>query len=275
MQPAFAVDTSEVSMKLVSMTVLTLSFAFAGSGVLPRLKAQDASAPFSSDVYQCMKWMRATVPNLRTSNDGDLRKLDPAHFCTGIEEGGLGGWGAVFKCGESAGQFSGAPYRYCASFGEVDRGSAWAAGFSSTTKDGSDLLDETSDVVKDPGHAAVTFYSTNPVWMESLRLSAGMYKLIPYNSPDGWKLAVAKQDGEWNDAGYTQQYLGSIELKSMRSDDPPKKSNLAISLGPGVERCLSPSVRPDVKELHFTYGNTDLFVCFRTNQGQEANVREP
>jgi hypothetical protein len=106
-----------------------------------------------------MKWMKATVPGLRTLDDADLRRLDPAHFCSGIQEGGVGGWGAVFKCGQSAEQFSGTALRYCASSGEVDAGNAWAAGFSSTTKDGSDLLDGTSDAVKDSQHAAVTFYS--------------------------------------------------------------------------------------------------------------------
>jgi hypothetical protein len=261
-------------MKLGPVTILTLSLAFAGSGAFSSLRAQDASVPSSSEAYQCMKWMKATLPNLRTPNDDDLRKLDPAHFCSGVQEGQLGGWGAVFKCGQSAEQFSGTPLRYCASSGEVGAGDAWAAGFSSTTKDGSDLLDGTSDAVNDSQHAAVTFYSTNSFWMEGLRLPAGMYKLVPSKSPDGWRLAVARQDGEWNAAIHTQQYLGSVDLKRVASDSPPGKSNLAISLGPGAERCTSPSVRRDVKELHFTYGSTDLFVCFRPDQGQEANMSE-
>ena len=121
-------------MKLGSVRVLALSLAFVSSGALPSLSAQDASVPSSSEVYQCMKWMTATVPGLRTPNDGDLRKLDPAHFCAGIQEGGLGGWGAVFKCGQSIEQFSGTPVRYCTSFGEIDARDAWAAGFSSKQK---------------------------------------------------------------------------------------------------------------------------------------------
>jgi hypothetical protein len=204
-----------------------------------------------------------------------LTQARPRSFLFGYPRRGGGGWGAVFKCGQSVAQFSGTPLRYCASFGEVNAGNAWAAGFSSRTKDGSDLLDGTTDALKGSQHAAVTFYSTNSVWMESLRLPAGMYKLIPSKSPDGWRLAVAKQDGEWNDARNSQQYLGSVELKSVASDIPPGKSNLAISLGDGVERCPSPSVRRAVKELHFTYGNTDLFVCFRSDQRQEANISEP
>ena len=261
-------------MKLGPVTILTLSLAFAGAATLSSLRAQDASVPSSSEAYQCMKWMKATVPLLRTPGDGDLRRFDPAHFCSGIQEGGLGGWGAVFKCGQSIEQFSGKPLRYCTSFGEANAGDAWAAGFSSGTKDGSDLLDGTSDALKDSQRAAAIFYSTNSVWMESLRLPAGMYKLIPSNSPDGWRLAVAKQDGEWNDTRNTQQYLGSVELHSVASETPPGKSNLAISLGDG-QRCPSPSVRRAVKELHFTYGNTDLFVCFRRDERQEANISEP
>jgi hypothetical protein len=180
------------------------------------------------------------------------------------------------KCGESAEQLSGTALRYCASFGEVDAGDAWAAGFGSTTKDGGDLLDGTSDVRKDSQHAAVTFYSTNSVWMESLRLPAGMYKLIPAKSPEEWRLAIAKQDGESSDARHSQQYLGSVELK-VASDNPPVKRNLAISLSPEAERCPRLSVQRGVKELHFTYGGTDLFVCFGPDevlQKKEANMSE-
>jgi hypothetical protein len=73
-----------------SVTILILSLAFAGSGAFCSLRAQDASVPSSSEAYQCMKWMKATVPVLRTPDDGDLRRLDPAHFCSGIQEGGWG-----------------------------------------------------------------------------------------------------------------------------------------------------------------------------------------
>ncbi len=158
-------------MKLGSMALLTLSLAFISSSISPGLRAQDASVPSSNQVDQCMKWIKATVPNLRGPYDGDLRKLDPAHFCAGIQQGGLGGWGAVFKCGRSGEQTSGAPLRYCASFGEVNGVGAWAAGFSSSTRDGSDLLDGTSALMKDSQHAAVTFYSANPVNMESLKIA--------------------------------------------------------------------------------------------------------
>ncbi len=259
-------------MKLSSVIVLTLSLAFEIFGASSSLRAQEASVPSSSEVEQCVKWMKATVPGLRTLDDADLRRVDPAHFCSGIQEGGLGGWGAVFQCGQPAEQLSGTAPRYCASYGEIDAGHAWTAGFSSRTKYGSDLLDRNSGAASDLQHA-VTFYSTNSVWMESLRLPAGMYKLIPSKSPEGWRLAVAKQDGESSDAKHSQQYLGSVEMKSVASDYPPGTS-LAISLGPGAE-CPGASARRDVRELHFTYESTDLFVCVRTDQGQEAKMSEP
>ena len=222
-----------------------------------------------------MKWMKATVPNLRGSYDGDLRKLDPAHFCAGIQEGGLGGWGAVFKCGQSTEQSPGTPLRYCASFGEVNGGDAWAAGFSSTTEDGSDLFDGTSDLAKDSQHAAVTFYSTNAVRMETLRLPAGMYKLTPSKSPDGWKLAVAKQDGEWNDASYTQHYLGSVELKKVASDNPPGRATSRYRL---VLVLRDARVHPCSAMLrnYISPTGAPIFLCASApDQGQEANMRDP
>jgi hypothetical protein len=260
-------------MKLSSVTVLSLSLAFAIFGASSSLRAQEASVPSSSEVDQCVKWMKATVPGVRTLDDGDLRRPEPAHFCSGIQEGGLGGWGAVFKCGQPAEQLSGTAPRYCASSGEIDAGHAWAAGFRSRTKYGSDLLDRNSGAANDSQHA-VTFYSTNPVWMESLRLPAGMYELIPSKSPEGWRLAVAKQDEESSDAKHSQQYLGIVEMKSVSSGYPTETSNLAILLRPGAE-CPSASARRDARELHFTYESTDLFVCFRPDQGQEAKMSEP
>lgn len=56
-------------------------------------------------------------------------------------------------------------------------------------------------------------------------MPAGMYKLIPSKSPDGWSLAVAKQDGEWDDAKPTQQYLGSVQMKGSASDNTTGKHN--------------------------------------------------
>ena len=204
--------------------------------------------------------MKATV---------SARALDPTDFCSGIWDGHTGGWDAIFKCGQPTQQLTGMSARYCASSGQISAGEAWAAGFSSATRYGSDLLGETSDAAKDSQRAAATFYSRTAVWMGSIRVPAGMYKLIPSKSPDGWSLAVAKQDGEWNDARPTQQYLGSVQMKGSASDNTTGKHNLVIS----TRRWPDSNVR----ELHFMYGSTDLFVCIRpdqVSQNQEANISE-
>ena len=250
-------------MKLGSVTVLSLSLIFAFSS----LAAQDASVASASDVNQCVKWMKATV---------SARVPDPTEFCSGIWDGHLGGWDSVFKCGEPTQQPTGRAPRYCASSGQISAGEAWVAGFRSATRYGSDLFGGTPDAAKDSQQATVTFYSRTAVWMGRLRVPAGMYNLIPSKSLDGWSLGVAKQDGEWNDAKPAQQYLGSVELK-VASDNPPEKRNLAISLSPEAERCPRLSVQRGVKELHFTYGGTDLFVCFGPDevlQKKEANMSE-
>ncbi len=177
-----------------------------------------------------MKWIKATIPYLRTPNDDDLRKLDPAHFCAGIRRGTLGGWGAVFKCGQSAEH----PLRYCASFGGVNAGDAWAARLSPQQRMEATFFDQNSDAVKGSQHAAVTFYSTYSVWMGSLRLPAGMYKLIPSKSPDGWRLAIAKQDGEWNDARHTRAFLGSVELKKVAPETLRRRAISGFRWGLGL-----------------------------------------
>ncbi len=252
-------------MKLISVTVLTVSLSFVGA--FSSIKAQDASVTPASDVGQCVKWLKATV---------STRALDPMDFCSGIWDGHTGGWDAIFKCGQPAQQFTGTAPKYCASSGQISAGEAWAAGFSSATRYGSDLLGETSDAAKDSPQAAATFYSRTAVWMGSIRVPAGMYKLIPSKSPDGWSLAVAKQDGEWNDAKPTPQYLGSVQMKGSASDNTGKH-HLVISTRRWAEGCPGPSPDFNVRELHFMYGSTDLFVCIRPEQvpqSQEANISE-
>jgi hypothetical protein len=103
--------------------------------------------------------------------------------------------------------------------------------------------------------------------MGRLRMPAGMYDLTPTKSPNGWKLAVAKQHGK---------YLGSVEMKTAVSDDPAGK-NLVISTKHWAEGCPSPSPEFNVRELHFMYGSTDLFVCIRPDQvpvRQEVNISQ-
>jgi hypothetical protein len=243
------------------MTVLALSLAFASSGSLFTLRAQDVSAPPGNATDSCVRWMKATVSGEVT------RTLDPTDFCSGIKRGNIDIWYSVRKCGQSAEQLTGTTPRYCTSSGQLTAREAWAAGFSTTTTDGSELLNATSDTTKDLHHSAATFYSRTPVWMESLRVPAGMYDLMPTRSPDGWKLAVAKQHGE---------YLGSVEMKTAASNDPAGK-NLVIWTKHESDGCPGPSLDFNVRELHFIYGSTNLFVCLRPDQvpvSQEENITQ-
>jgi hypothetical protein len=262
-------------MKLDSLTILTLALAFAGAGPLSSLRAQDAS--IAADRQRCVNWMKTTVPDLRTPDDADLRKIDPTDFCSGVQSGSVGGWAAVFKCGALPVPLTGTAPRYCTSSGQINAVEAWAAGFSSAAKDGSDFLNGASDVAEKSQRNAATFYTVTAVWMESLRVPAGMYKLIPSKTPDGWSLAVAKQDGEWSDAKPVQQYLGSVLMKGSASDDLVGKHNLAISTSPWAEGCGGLSPDFNFRELHLQYGSTDLFVCIRpeqVSQSHQANISE-
>jgi len=259
--------------KLYPLTTLILALAFAGSGA----GAQDASVNPDIETERCVNWIKATVPNLRTPDDADLRRLDPVDFCSGVKSGSIGGWFAVFKCGASPLLLTGTAPKYCTSSGQITAHEAWAAGFSSATKYGSDFLAGASDSAQDSQRNAATFFTATGVWMENLRVPAGMYQLMPSKSLDGWSLAVAKQDGEWSDATLKQRYLGSVLMKGSASDDPAGKHNLAIWTGAWAERCGGQSPNFDFRELHFIYGSSDLFVCIRPEQvpqSQKATISE-
>ena len=246
-------------MRLRSVTVLALSLAFASCGSLT-LRAQDASVASRAAIDSCVQWMKAAVPGIST--------LDPTDFCSGIKRGNADGWYSMWKCGRPAEPQNGATPRYCTSSGQLTAHEAWAAGFSTaTTPDGHELLDGTSNTAKDLHRSAATFYSRTAVRMETLRLPAGMYELMPAQSPDGWKLAVATEHGD---------YLGSVKMETAASNDPAGK-NLVISTKPWGEGCPGPSTDFNVRELHFSYGSTNLFVCLRPDQvslSQEENISQ-
>jgi hypothetical protein len=254
-------------MKLI--TVLTLSLAFVESGAFSSLRAQDAAVASASEVHQCVEWMKATV---------SASAPDPTEFCSGIWDGNLDRWHSVYhECRQPNQQLTGAAPRYCASSGQVSAREAWAVGFSSTTRDGHDLLGGLSDFANNSQKAAATFYSRTAVWMENLRVPAGMYKLVPSRSAGGWSLAVAKLDGEWNDGRPQQQYLGSVQMRGSASENATGKSIVGISTRSWAEGCPGPSRNHDIRELHFFYGTTNLFVCVRPDQvwqNQETNMSE-
>ena len=258
-------------MRLDSVKILTLFLTLAGSGTFSGLKAQGTSVNPDIESQRCVNWVNATVPN------ADLPGLVPVDFCSGIKSGSFGAWSAVFKCGASPRLLTGTAPKYCASFGYVDAHEAWAAGFSSPTSDGRELLDGASDSTNDSQRNAVTFYSRTAVSMGSLRMPAGMYELIPSKSQEGWNLTVAKLDGEWNSAQPPQQNLGMIKMTGSTPESPMGKDYLEIWSRPFSNVCGGGSPNFDIRELHFILGSTDLLVCIRPEQvpqSQEANISE-
>jgi hypothetical protein len=249
-------------MKMWPVTVMTLSMVFAGSGSFSRLRAQDAAVTPDAETQRCVNWIKATVPV------ANMHGFDPAHFCSGIKDGNLGGWIATSQCGASPALFTGTAPKYCASWGEISAYEAWAAGFSSATKDGRELIEEASDSTKDAQRNAITFYSKTAVGMGSLRVPAGMYKLVPSKSSDGWSLAVARLDGEWDDANAPQQYLGTVAMKRVAPGIEIGKDYLEIWAGNFAAGCEggSPGIS---RELHLILGSTDLLVCIRPEQAPQ------
>jgi hypothetical protein len=245
-------------MKFGSVTVLTLSLAFAVAFISSNLGAQDVSVARGSDTERCVHWMKTSVPG--------ITMLDPVDFCSGVKRAGSpDGWGSVWKCGQPAD--NGTAPKYCTSSGQFFRGEAWAAGVNSATRDGREFFE--GNPAKDP--VAATFYTRTTLWMENLRVPAGMYKLIPSRSPDGWSLSVARQDG-----GPTPQHLGTVEMKGSVPESLGT-DNLVTPTIPWAEGCPGPSPNFDVRELHFRYGGADLFVCIRPEPvigGQEADLTE-
>jgi hypothetical protein len=243
-------------MRLLSSPVLALSLAFAGCGCISTLRAQEASVASKAEIDSCVKWMKATVPNVHS--------LDFVDFCSGVKKGSLSSWNSLVACGQATEQPAGTAARYCTSSGQITEHEAWGAGFSSTTN-GRELLFGDAEASKDSQQIAATFYSWTAVRMEDLNLPAGMYRLRPSQSPGGWRLAVAKQNGESIAGKDWGQDMGTIELRSEARDVSGEKT-LTIWTAGGSEQCPGPKMDFRVKELHFLYQSTDLFVCLRPEQ---------
>ena len=254
-------------MNMTSRTVITACLALACSPFAHRLMAQDTAATPNSDLAQCVKWLTATV--------SEKIALDPTAVCSGVKKGDLGEWITEFGCGPKPEALNSTP-RYCATWGEIRPSRVWAVGYSSSTKYGSDLLDETSNIDTDPQHAGATFYSTMPMLMENLSMPAGMYKLIPVKAPDGWKLKVVKQDSEAADTAQRWQSLGIVDMKAREQAENLERRYLSISTDRRALGCPGPNSRLDLQELHFTYESTDVYVCVHpglVGQDQQASFK--
>jgi hypothetical protein len=142
----------------------------------------------------------------------------------------------------------------------------WAAGFSSMTSDGGDLL-----FSADAHQKGAVFYSRTAVWIGDLRIPAGMYSLLPSKSLTVWTLAPTEQDeataerpNAEADFSYTIPMRSDFTTTDLRN--PWRGKNLAVLIQPVSDRCPGPSKDLSVRELHFLYRDIDLFVCIRPDQ---------
>ena len=115
--------------------------------------------------------------------------------------------------------------------------------------------------------SAATFYSRTAFSIGSLKLTAGMYKLFPFQSQDGWRLAIARQEGDGTDALKPSQILGKVEMNTVATDRPPTdKLGVQLWFSPFPVQCPNAQSGRDVRELEFIFGSTDVSVCLRPDQ---------
>jgi hypothetical protein len=264
---------------LFSVNVLVLSVVVAFSGNICSLGAQKAPISPPTGFAQCAQWIKSTV-------SGQIKQtLDPTHFCAGIQDGSTGAWFSSGACEGQADRLSDAPPTHCTSSGRITRRETWAAGFRSSTIDGHEFFDESSNAPSDSYRSSAMFFSRTALWIEKLRLPAGMYWLKPLKSTDAWRLTIVNADQEENDATLPQQYLGSVQLKDAAAERRDAASSghvgnvFLISIkSRGGDECRSLAKASTASELHFIYGNTDLYVCISPDevpldQGQSLSPR--
>ena len=220
---------------LISAPALALSLLYCGNANF--LTAQNASDA-RVQMEHCIHWINAIVTPRQT--------FDPVNFCAGFETGNTSGL-------------------YTQNFiGLTMPGDTVAFSLRTPSKDGHEFLAATEDPTDDPQRIAATFFSRTPFTIQNVRLPAGMYKLFPYQLPEGWQLAIARQDGEWNDPLNPSQRLAQVEMNTVAMDYPYAKLYAYLHL-------ISPHCGPakpawSIRELEFAFGDTDVSVCLRPEQ---------
>ena len=248
-------------MPVRSLKVLTLLIAFVGGAMPLALRAQETSSTPSTLVDRCVQWMKATT------SSGIRNRLDPVDFCSGQKRvGEADGWWAVYKCGDQTQTLPNTASTYCASSGHITGSEAWAVGSGSKSSDGGDFL------VADPAKTALSqrnaavLYSRTALWIENLRVPAGIYDLTPSKTPNGWQLTVVEKE-ETSGPQHPGKEVGTVELKGTASDpDGLKTTHLVISTKVGSERCNVTGKGTKRREIEFIYGSADLYMCVHAEQ---------
>lgn len=232
-------------MRRLGWMVLSL-FIMGGGAVRATAQAGTASP---KDVARCVLWLKVLLPQ--------TIRIDPAAFCAGVEpERAPDGFAVVQQCGPAVEKAEGAPRPYCTSSGILAPGWTIAAGYTDASSNGNELFSEARS-----GRAAwpaPTLYSRTPLHVGALRLAAGLYRLEPSHTSDGWMLMVFPESED--STAPAQQPLGTITLKEDTHFVSNVGGDFAVTVHVNPPRCADPI---HVRELAFTYNGRDLYACLR------------
>jgi hypothetical protein len=201
------------------------------------------------DVVQCTHWLDSIVAKSIIVNR--------PNFCSGIVKvGETTAWGGPADCPESPRRIANAPRRFCTSYGVNVPYETFAVGVTSGSSRGRDFIDGVSP---GPNDTAVLFVQ-KPMWVGDLLLAPGMYNLQISGSPEESTLLVTKQSG---DAGLPP---GSVKIKRVPVEGTGVPW-LEINLWQTARSGHVPRSDAFVRELHFIWGDTNLFVQIRPDAG--------
>jgi Protein of unknown function (DUF2911) len=226
--------------------------------IASRVEAQEVRNTFDLETVYCPRWLGVVI----SKSDLD----DPARFCSGIiENGSRGGWSSSGDCPRTLGRVAETTPSFCASVGRKDWDTTLAVGVISTSMKGREFLDGTLPVQSDVNYGAATLYTRTAIWIGDVRVPAGIYSVHVSESPEELKLDINKQTGEWNPGDDAPPYLGSAEMKRAPIRGLPVPW-LRLEFWPTVwDGPVSPAVA-HVQDLHFIWGDTNLYVRIRPDE---------
>lgn len=226
---------------------VVLSLFVIGVGAVGATAQTGTASP--KNVARCVQWLKDLLPQ--------TIRINPAAFCAGVKpEGAPDGFSVVEHCGPAVEKPEGAPPPYCTSSGILAPGWTIAAGYTAASQNGNELFSETR--TGRGAWPAPTLYTRTPLHVGALRLAAGLYRLEPSHTSDGWMLTVVPESED--STAPAQQPLGTIALKADTRFVSNVSGDLAITLHFNPPRCADPA---HVRELAFTYSGTDLYACLR------------
>jgi hypothetical protein len=245
-------------MQSSAKAALSLVLAYISIVIASRVQAQEVRSTFDLETVECPRWLEAVI----SKSDLD----DPARFCSGIiENGSPVGWSSSGDCPRTLGRVAETTPRFCASVGRKDWDTTLAVGVIATSMKGREFLDGTLPDHKDVNYGAATLYTRTAIWIGDVHVPAGMYSLHVSQSPEELKLEVSKQMGEWKPEDDAPPYLGSAEVKRVPIKGLPMPW-LRLEFWPTVwDGPVSPA-EAHVQDLHFIWGDTNLYVRIRPGE---------